>query len=279
MDRYPYLIVCTETRGVRSAVDLRRQAGQIMRIPNAVFVMTIVPSSLVALAQAPADAGPKPQPASSARPAESALPAASAQPPAPPPPSEVLKPSLEELQQTVGAVRLEKWKRGTVRDEAGTNINAIQRDLEETLPGLLKEADAAPATISKVLPVSRNVDALYNVLVHVVEGARVAAPGDQVGQLQQAMHDLEKARVTLDNHLQDTAVAQEKQVTELRSTVAAQEKSLHAAAAAPPPAPACPAQTPAKKKRPAKKPATPATSTNTPATSTTPASGTTTKPQ
>lgn len=254
-----------------------------MRSAHSFSVVTIICSSaLVALAQAPANGGTVSQPASAARPAASTPAATSAQPPAPPPPppSEVLQQALEEVQQTVGAIRLEKWKRGTVREEAGTNIDAIQRDLRGTLPGLLKEADAAPATISKVLPVSRNVDALYNVLVHVVEGARVAAPGDQVGQLQQAMNDLEKARVTLDTHLQDTAIAQEKQVVELKSTVAAQEKSLHAAAATTtPPAPACPAPTPAKKKRSttAKKPATPATTTA-PATSTT-SSGTATKPQ
>jgi hypothetical protein len=175
-------------------------------------------------------------------------------------------------------VRLEKWKRGTVREEAGTNIDAIQRDLRGTLPALLKEADAAPATLSKVLPVSRNVDALYDVLVHVVEAARVAAPADQVGQLQAAMDDLEKARVTLDTHIQDTAIAQEKQVVDLRSTVQTQEKSLRAAAATPPSASACPAPAPAKKKKPAaKKPAT-GTST-TPTNPATQSSGTTSKPQ
>jgi hypothetical protein len=168
-------------------------------------------------------------------------------------PSEILRRSLDEVQQTVESVRLDKWKKGTVRGEAESNINAIQRDLQGTLPSLLKDADSNPGSLSKVLPLSRNVDALYDVLVHVVEAARVIGTSDQVGQLQQAMADLEKARLALDNQMQQTADAQERQIVELRSTVQKQEASLRAAATTPTAA-KCPAPTPAKKKKPAAKP-------------------------
>lgn len=183
-------------------------------------------------------------------------------------PSSLLQRSLDEVQQTVAAVRLDKWKRGTVRDEAGSNIDAIQRYMQGTLPAMLKEADAAPAALTKVLPLSRNVDALYDVLLHVVEAARVSAPGDQVGQLQQAMADLEKGRIALDSQIQQTADSQEKQIVQLRTTVQKQDASLRAAAT-PPPAPKCPAPaTPAKKKRhvtsTAKKPAAGSSTTTTP---------------
>ena len=165
-------------------------------------------------------------------------------------PSDILRRSLDEVQQTIGALKLDKWKRGTVRDEAGTSVDAIQRDLQGTLPSLLKEADSAPGTLSKVLPVSRNVDALYDVLVHLVEGSRVSAPGDQVGALQATLADLEKARIRLGNQLVQTAVVQEKQIVDLRTTVQTQAASLKAAAT-PPPAPKCPAPpAPAKKKKP-----------------------------
>lgn len=166
-------------------------------------------------------------------------------------PSDILLRSLDEVQKTVGDLKLDKWKRGTVRDEAGTNVDAIQRDLKGTLPSLLKDADSTPGSLSKVLPVSRNVDALYDVLVHIFEAARVSAPGDQVGVLQSTMEDLEKARVRLGTQLQQTAAVQEKQIVDLRTTVQTQAASLKAAAT-PPPAPKCPAPpAPAKKKRPA----------------------------
>ncbi len=169
------------------------------------------------------------------------------------------------MQQTVGSLKLDRWKRGTVRDEAGTNVDAIQRDLQGTLPSLLKDADTAPGSLSKVLPVSRNVDALYDVLVHIVEAARVSAPGDQVGALQATMADLEKARVRLGNQLVQTATMQEKQIVDLRTTVQSQAASLKAAATQPP-APKCPAPpAPAKKKRPVAKTTTTKPAAGTPA--------------
>lgn len=178
-------------------------------------------------------------------------------------PSDILQRALDEVKITVSGIRLEKWKRGTVRDEAGTNIDAIQRDLQGTLPALLRDADSAPGTLTKVLPLSRNVDALYDVMVHVVEGARVVGTSEQVGQLQTALSDLEKARVSLDNQIQQTADMQEKQMVDLRTTVQKQDASLRAAAT-PPPAPKCPAPatTTKRKRRSSSKESKPAASGN-----------------
>jgi len=201
-----------------------------MRLSNAALVVVL--ASSLPVCGAHAHAAPQPQPAAGA-------PAA---------PSEILKPALDDVRITLGAVKLDRWKKGSIRDEAGSNINTIQHDLQNTLPPLLATADAEPGTMSKVLPVTRNVDAVYDVLVHVVEASRVVAPGDQVGLLQQSLDKLEKARVRLDEQLQNTAEAQEKQVSELRSTVQTQAAQLHAAAS-PPPAPVCPAPAPAKKKK------------------------------
>lgn len=239
------------------------QEGKIpMSIFKSVFILTALLSpSLFCTGQTTDSSGPGPSSTSAGAAGTPFTPAA---------PSDILQRSLDEVQQTVGGVKLDKWKRGSVRDEAGNNIDAIQRDLKGTLPDLIKQADTAPGTLSKILPVSRNVDALYDVMVHVVEAARVSAPGDQVGQLQTAMADLEKARVTLGNQLQQTAAVQEKQLVDLRTTVQTQAATLKAAAAAPPP-PKCPPPAAAvKKKRPAKPAAKPpvapaAGSTNPPA--------------
>jgi len=165
-------------------------------------------------------------------------------------PSALLQPSLDTVLQTVTAVNLEKWKRGTVRDETGGHITAIQHDLKGTLPPLLQAADANPGTLSRVLPVTRNTEALYDVLLSVVEAARISAPADQVTPLEQALSGLGNARKTLDDRLQEIAAAQELETSGLRKTVQTLTAARAAAAAAPPPpAKPCPAPAPARKPR------------------------------
>ena len=191
-------------------------------------------------------------------------------------PSGVLKPSLDALEQTITGLQLEKWKKGPVREEAAANISSIQRDLESTLPSLLAAADQAPGAMSKTLPVSRNVAALYDVLLRVVDSARMVAPGDQFTQLQDAMTGLEKGRHGLDDQMQDRSTTQEKQIGDLQ--VALKTRPVPVCPVTPPPAELPPAKKVVPKKRkpaaakPAAKPAT-----TPPATSSQPA--TPTKPQ
>ena len=179
--------------------------------------------------------------------------------------SGILQPSLDSLEQTISALKVEKWKGGSVRTEASANISSIMRDLQSTLPTLLKEADASPGTIGKVLPVSRNVDALYDVVLRVFDGASVAAPGDQLAQLQQAMAGLGKARHALDDRIDEMAAADEKQAHELQVTLKNQPAPV-VCPVAPPPAPATAAKKPAPRKRKPKPATTPPASTKPPAT-------------
>jgi hypothetical protein len=180
------------------------------------------------------------------------------------------------LEQTITGLQLEKWKKGPVREEAAANISSIQRDLESTLPSLLAAADQAPGAMSKTLPVSRNVAALYDVLLRVVDSARMVAPGDQFTQLQDAMTGLEKGRHGLDDQMQDRSTTQEKQIGDLQ--VALKTRPVPVCPVTPPPAELPPAKKVVPKKRkpaaakPAAKPAT-----TPPATSSQPA--TPTKPQ
>lgn len=180
-----------------------------------------------------------------------ATPAAGAQKP-----SAILQPALDGVKSAIGSLNLDKWKRGSVRSEAEDNITSIMRDMQDRLPGLLADADASPALISKTLPVSRNVNALYDVYLRVVDAARIAAPGEQVQALQQAQVGLERSRSTLDVQLQALAADQEKQVNGLQVTLKQKEQALTTALATPPPpAKPEPCVTP-KKARPRRKTAT-----------------------
>ena len=181
-----------------------------------------------------------------------------------------LQPALSSVHQTVDLVRIDKWKRGNIRDEAAQNISQIQRDIDATLPPMLRDADTAPGSLSTLLPVSRNLSALYDVLLRVVEASRVVAPDEQVAQLQQALVKLGDARLAFGERMQNAAVAMEKQMTDLRTTVQTQADRIAAT-----PAPAALPCTPAPKTTPKKTTRKSAAKTTK---STTPASGTQTKP-
>jgi len=161
---------------------------------------------------------------------------------APPTTSATLQPALDGLAQAVASVKPEKWKGGSVREEAVQYISSIQKDLQGALPALITAADATPGSMSKAMAVSRNVDALYDVLLRVVDGARISGPVDQVNRLQDAMVTLEKSRHALDDQLISMAASQEKQITDLQ-----------AALKTPPPVAACPTPPPAPEPAPKKK--------------------------
>jgi hypothetical protein len=179
-----------------------------------------------------------------------------------------VQPALDQVRQTVSAMWVDKWKRGTVRDEARDNISAILRDLNTSLPPLLDTADASPGIPSKMLPVSRNIAALYDVLLRVVDAARISASPEELTSLEQALTSLGNARAALDDRLRVSVTALEKQEVDLRSRLQASE-----AAKCPtiPPAatPVRPKPAPARKaKSIPKPPATPTQPSSSPANST-----------
>lgn len=236
---------------LRADVEFRNRAGMqvenwailqigkhFMRIANAVLAITVYSSPFaICLAQG-IQASKTPTTASAAQPAAPAVSAVTpAAAPTTPTASSLLQPSLDTVRQALSGLKVERWKRGSVRDEANTDINSIVVDLQQRVPGLLKDADAAPGTLSKSLPVSRHVDALYDVLLRVVEAGRMAAPDDQANQLRNALDNLEKARLALDDSMEQSASSQEKQLVDLRVTV---QKQAAFKCPAPPPPPECP---------------------------------------
>ena len=217
-----------------------------MQIPHAALISTLAFAPLILHGQ----------PATPAAPPSTAPVAA-----APVTPSSVLQPALVVVESTLNSVKVDRWKRGSVRDEAGDNVNAMLHDLKTNLPPLLADADSSPRSLSKAIPLMKHLDAFYDVLLRVEEGARVSAPGDQVDQLLDALKKLGTARIDLYDNLQQSAAGQEKQVTDLQAQVKVQQAKLQEPKPAPPPAPApCPTPKPAVKK---KRPVTPAPAKNT----------------
>jgi len=189
--------------------------------------------------------------------------AASASPASVSTPSGVVQPAIGALKQMLGVVRVDKWKMPKgVRDVTAGNVNSIGKDVDSTLPMLLATADASPNSVAGLLPVSRNMAALYDVLLRVTVVAETSAPRDQADALEQAMASLEGTRHTFDDQVQGAAVAREQRVIDLQKALNARPPLVVAPA---PPPPATAVTHPKKKKRPvAKTPPVPAKAAGTP---------------
>lgn len=171
--------------------------------------------------------------------------------------SVILQPALAAVQQSVNAVYTVRWKApNEVRSDAQQNLSSIQRDLAETLPGLLNQADNASGAVSPVFAVYRNIDALYDVLLRVEQTAILAAPDQEAQSLSNALAQLDAARKQLGGIIDQNAQDREAQIVKLQAAVKT------TSAAAPSPAAAKPnvvddgpAAAPVKKrKKPAAKP-------------------------
>jgi phosphoketolase len=222
-----------------------------MRISQTVlpifFGIALGTSSTAARSQ---DAQPAPAaPASQQAPAAEPMPAPAAAPAAVTA-SSLLQPALTQAQTTLSAMKTDKWKKGSVRDEAGQNITALLHDLQSNIPPLMTAADAEPTALSRAVPLMKHLDAFYDVMLRVEEASRVSAPAEQVAALQQTMLDVNKARNAYDDQMQANAVTREKQVFDLQAQLRAQQdaaaQTKQTAAAAPSP---CKPAAPAKKKK------------------------------
>jgi hypothetical protein len=186
-----------------------------MQIPHAVRIFAFLASTAVFCAAQGASATPPGQ----------------SQPVAPVVATSLVQPSLDGATNTLNALKLEKWKKGSVRDEAEQNVNSMLHDVQTNVPPLMAAADATPGSLSAAMPLVKHLDALYDVLLRVEEAARVAAPGEQVDALQQALAAFGAARFALDDELQKQAVAQEKQLSDMRVAVAKSAEAQRAAEA------------------------------------------------
>jgi hypothetical protein len=136
--------------------------------------------------------------------------------------------AIAHLRRALDGVTVPKWKApGDVKQTTESDIDSMQRDVSDTLPGLINAALADPAKVSPAFSVYRNVDALYDVLLRVSETAQLAGASRDASLLEDQRSALEDARTQLGTALLQSAQAQDAEVIHLRS----------AAVAAPPTAP------------------------------------------
>lgn len=177
--------------------------------------------------------------------------------------SVILQPALQDVEHTVGSLNTGRWKaRSDVKGSTDRYLASIQRDLEETLPNLVTQADAKAGSIPPLFAVYRNVDALYDVLLRVDQIAMTAAPENEVSALESALEHLESARKQLGDEIAASAQDREAQIVRLQTAITAAAAAAPAAPAKPSIVDDGPANTPPpvkkKKKRKSATPAAPA---------------------
>ncbi len=146
-------------------------------------------------------------------------------------PSADLQSALSQVQNTLASIEVRRWKasRG-IRNQTRDNVDSIRQDMNQTLPGLLASADAAPESVPPSFAVYRNVDALYDVLLRVSAVANISAPRDDAEAIASALQQLEMARSRLGDAILRVSQHQEVQIREFRTAI----RAAKAAAAAPP---------------------------------------------
>jgi hypothetical protein len=225
-----------------------------MRIASSGFLWFMMSAGMVTYAQpgSVAEGGVQAAPIATQGVQAPATAANAAAPPAPAvTATSLLQPALTQAQATLSTLKIDKWKKGSVRDEAGANVNALLHDLQTNIPPLITAADAEPGALSRAIPLIKHLDAFYDVLLRVEEASRVSAPSDQISALQQTLLDVNKARIAYDDQLQAQAATHEKDIFDLQTELRAQKEEISAqrAKAAAATATPCKPATPTRRKR------------------------------
>jgi hypothetical protein len=143
--------------------------------------------------------------------------------------------NLEQTAQNSTAdlnkLRVERWKTdgGTKRQEQ-SDVESLQRNLQNALPGLINELRAAPEDMAATFKLYHNLDALHDVMRSVAESAGAFGSKSEYQALAADAEKLDDVRRALAERMQNLATSKETELVRLRT-------QLKAAQAAPPPPP------------------------------------------
>jgi hypothetical protein len=171
-----------------------------------------------------------------------------------------LEASSKDTQIDLAKLRIERWKTdGATKKQSLANVDSIERNLQGALPAIIAEMRAAPEDLPATFKLYRNLDALYDVLGTVVEGAGAFGSKDDLQGLANDLNSFETTRKQLAQRMETLSSAKEAEIVRLRADL----KTAQAAIPVTPPKKVVvddnpPAKKPPVKKKPVAKPATPA---------------------
>jgi len=137
----------------------------------------------------------------------------------------------KETQGDLVKLRIEKWKTdGNYKRQQLGNVDSIQRNLQGALPEIITQLRNAPEDLPVTFKLYRNLDALYDVLGSVTEGAGAFGSKDDLQTLSNDLSAFEGSRKQLGERIDNLATSKEAEITRLSTAL----KTAQAAAAEPP---------------------------------------------
>jgi hypothetical protein len=129
---------------------------------------------------------------------------------------------LENTSKTAQAdlvkLRIEKWKTdGSYKKQVLGNVDSIQRNLQGALPEVIGQLRNSPEDLPTTFKLYRNLDALYDVLGSVVEGAGAFGSKDDLQSLSNDLNAFEGSRRQLAERIESLSSAKEAEITRLRA--------------------------------------------------------------
>jgi hypothetical protein len=109
-------------------------------------------------------------------------------------------------------------------------VDSIQRNLQGALPEIITQLRNAPEDLPVTFKLYRNLDALYDVLGSVTEGAGAFGSKDDLQTLSNDLSAFEGSRKQLGERIDNLATSKEAEITRLSTAL----KTAQAAAAEPP---------------------------------------------
>jgi hypothetical protein len=131
-----------------------------------------------------------------------------------------LEQASKTAQGDLSGLRIERWKADSdSKRQSLANVESIQRNLQEALPGMIAELRASPESLPSTFKLYRNLDALYNVFGSVVELAGAYGSKDDFQSLNNDLNAIEKSRHSFADRMETLAGAKEAELARLRTEV------------------------------------------------------------
>ena len=138
----------------------------------------------------------------------------------------------KNTQVDLAKLRIEKWKAdGSYKKQATGNVDSIQRNLQGALPEIISQLRNAPEDLPASFKLYRNLDALYDVLGSVAEGAGAFGSKDDLQSISNDLSAFEGTRKQLAERIETLSSSKEAELERLRT----QLKTLQAQVDAAPP--------------------------------------------